>query len=63
MPIMEFLVFIFHNVNRAQFAQIGKSLFRYTCIVISEVCSICSRLILNQGKQGRNQGKSFKKSL
>ena len=55
--IMKFLVFILHEGNRAYSAHKGKSLLKSPCIVISIVCSICTGPILNQEKQGRNQGK------
>ena len=47
---MNYLVFIFHDGNRAHCAQIGESLFKQPCIVISVVCSFWSGPILNKGR-------------
>ena len=61
MPIMKLLVFIFYEGNITPFNQIGEGLLEKPCIVISVVGSIYSGPILNQRKQGRNQGKIRKK--
>ena len=54
MPIMKFLVFIFHYGNRTHFIEMGENLLRWPFILISEICSICSGRIMSQGKQRRN---------
>ena len=50
MPIIKFLVFIFHDGNRAHFIKIGEYLLKQPFILRSIVYGICSRRIMNQGK-------------
>ena len=54
---MKCLVFIFCYGNRAHFIKIGENLLKWPFVLISVMRSDCSGRIMNQEKQGINQGK------
>ena len=56
-PIMKCFVFIFCHGNRSHFIKIGKNLLKWPFVLISVMRSDCSGRIMNQEKQGINQGK------